>query len=176
MDIMYMNRPVISFQNIYQRYAKDVYRFAFWLSGDSDEAKDITSETFIRLWTAKNDIVVETVKAYLFKIAKNLFLQKKRNQKQNIDLDVNIIDPTPRPDTITEVRSELQYVLKAMQKLPEVDRIALIMKTHDGLSYQEISRVLDISVSAIKVKIHRARLKLALLTSIKKDKKNENHK
>ncbi len=163
-----MNRPVISFQNIYQRHAKDVYRFAFWLSSDSDEAKDITSETFIRLWTAKNDIVVETVKAYLFKIAKNLFLQKKRNQKQNIDLDVNIIDSAPRPDTITEVRSELQNVLNAMQKLPEVDRIALIMKTHDDLSYQEISRVLGLSVSAIKVKIHRARLKLALLTSIKK--------
>lgn len=171
-----MNKPVIGFQNIYRSYAKDVFRFAFWLSGDSDEAKDITSETFIRLWTTKNDIVVETVKAYLFKIAKNLFLQKKRNQKQNVDLDENIIDSAPQPDTITEVRSELQNVLNAMQKLPEIDRIALIMKTHDGLSYQEISRVLGISVSAIKVKIHRARLKLALLTSIKKDIQNENHK
>ena len=171
-----MNKPVIGFQNIYRSYAKDVFRFAFWLSGDSDEAKDITSETFIRLWTTKNDIVVETVKAFLFKIAKNLFLQKKRNQKQNVDLDENIIDSAPQPDTITEVRSELQNVLNAMQKLPEIDRIALIMKTHDGLSYQEISRVLGISVSAIKVKIHRARLKLALLTSIKKDIQNENHK
>lgn len=171
-----MSKSVISFQNIYQSYAEDVFRFAFWLSGDSDEAKDITSETFIRLWTAKNDIVVETVKAYLFKIAKNLFLQKKRNQKHNIDLNVNIIDSAPQPDTIMEMRSELQNVLNAMQKLPKVDRIALIMKTHDDLSYQEISRVLGLSVSAIKVKIHRARLKLALLTSIKKDKQNENHK
>lgn len=129
-----MNKSVINFQNIYQSYANDVFRFAFWLSGDADEAKDITSESFIRLWTAKNEIVVETVKAYLFKIAKNLFLQKKRNQKQNVDLDVNIIDSAPRPDTITEIRSELQNVLNAMQKLPEVDRIALIMKTHDDLS------------------------------------------
>ncbi len=166
-----MNRSVIGFQNIYQNYAKDVFNFAFWLSGDSDEAKDITSETFIRLWTAKNDIVVETVKAYLFKIARNLFLQKKRSQKQNIDLDAKIIDPAPQPDTLTEVRSELQNVLNAMQELPEVDRIALIMKIHYDLSYQEISRVLGLSVSAIKVKIHRARLKLALLTSTKEETK-----
>ena len=106
-----MNRSVISFQNIFQSYVQDVFNFAFWLCGDSDEAKDITSETFIRLWTVKNDIMVETVKAYLFKIARNLFLQKRRNQKQNIELDINMIDPATRPDTLVEVRSELQNVL-----------------------------------------------------------------
>ncbi len=162
---------VISFQKIYQNYAKDVYKFAYWLSGDSDEAKDITSETFIRMWMAKNDIVFETVKAYLFTIARNLFLQKRRNQKKYTKLDINTIDPTPRPDTLTEVRSELQNILIAMQKLPEVDRIVLIMKSYDDLSYQEISRVLGLSVSAIKVKIHRARLKLAGLTSTKEKTK-----
>ncbi len=170
-----MNRSVISFQNIYQSYVQDVFKFAFWLCGDSDEAKDITSETFIRLWTVKNDIMVETVKAYIFKIARNLFLQKRRNQKQNIELDINMIDPAARPDTRAEVCSELQNVLNAVQELPEVDRMALIMKAFDDLSYQEISRVLGLSVSAIKVKIHRARLKLALLTSTKEKKQNENH-
>ena len=170
-----MNRSDTNFQNIYQSYAQDVYKFAFWLSGDSDEAKDIASETFIRLWTAKNDIVVETVKAYLLKIARNIFLQKKRNKKQNVKLDKNIVDSSVRADTLAEDRSELHYVLNAMQELPETDRMALIMKAIDDLSYQEISRVLGLSISAVKVKVHRARLKLALLTSVREEKQNENH-
>ncbi len=171
-----MNESVISFNNIYQRYAQDVYRFSFWLCGNSDEAKDITSETFIRLWTAKNDIIVETVKAYLFTIARNLFLQRQRSPKQMVELDANMIDPAPRPDALAETRSELQNVLTALQMLPEVDRAALIMRAYEDLSYQEIARVLGLSVPAIKVKIHRGRLRLASITSIKEENFNESHR
>ncbi len=156
-----MNVSEISFHNIYQRYAQEVYRFSFWLCGNSDQAKDITSETFIRLWTTKNDIIVETVKAYLFTIARNLFLQRQRDRKETVDLDVNMIDPAPRPDALTESRLELQNVLAALQALPEVDRAAIIMRAYDDLSYQEIARVLGLSVNAIKVRVHRARLRLA---------------
>jgi RNA polymerase sigma-70 factor, ECF subfamily len=169
-DIVDMNKRVIGFQDIYHRYFKDVHNFAYWLCGDPDEAKDITSEAFIRLWTTKNEIIVDTVKAYLFKIARNLFLQKRRNKKQNIELHPDLIDSNPQPDSLAEVRSELNNVLQAIKELPEIDRLALIMKSHDNLSYQEISRVLGISVSAIKVKIHRARLKLMPLKSAKGDK------
>ena len=165
-----MNRSETNFQNIYRSYAQDVYKFAFWLCGDSDDAKDIASETFIRMWTAKNDIVVETVKAYLLKIARNIFLQKKRNKKQNVKLDKSIVDSSIRADTLAEDRSELQHVLNAMQELSEIDRMALVMKAIDGLSYQEIAHVLDLSVSAVKVKVHRARLKLALLTSTREER------
>jgi len=165
-----MNRSETNFQNIYRSYAQDVYKFAFWLCGDSDDAKDIASETFIRMWTAKNDIVVETVKAYLLKIARNIFLQKKRNKKQNVKLDKSIVDSSIRADTLAEDRSELQHVLNAMRELSEIDRMALVMKAIDGLSYQEIAHVLDLSVSAVKVKVHRARLKLALLTSTREER------
>lgn len=165
-----MNDSLISFQKIYRKYSKDVYKFAFYLSGNADDAKDICSECFIRIWTSKDTIELDTVKAYLFTIARNLYLQKVRNQKTNIDIDTNTLDPKPRPDKISEDRSELQKILEAMQKLPEIDRMALLMKAHDGLSYQDISRVLGLSVSAIKVKIHRARLKLALLRSSEEER------
>src|SRR5580765_1119334 len=59
---------VTSFGELYARYAQDVYRFALYLSGDRHEAEDITSETFVRAWTATVPIRTETVKGYLLTI------------------------------------------------------------------------------------------------------------
>ena len=151
---------VTSFHEIYLRYSQDVYRFAFWLCGDSDDAKDITSETFIRLWTAK-EVRIETVKGYLLTIARNLFLQAQRNRKLEVELDENLADATPRADAVMESRSELHAVLAALQSLPEVDRTALILRANENLPHREIAEILSLSVSAVKVKVHRARLKLA---------------
>ena len=53
------------FQYLYETYATDVYRFAYWLCGDAVDAEDITSETFLRAWTHRATIRTETMKAYL---------------------------------------------------------------------------------------------------------------
>ena len=154
-----------NFHDLYSRYAQDVYRFSVWLSGDSEEAKDITSETFVRAWTAYGNVKMETVKAYLFTIARNVFLQRERRTRRQVPLDSSMPDPTPGPDQIAEQRSDIQAVLTALQELAEIDRAALIMRVQDELPYEEIARSLGISLPAAKVKVHRARLKLASLIS-----------
>ena len=68
------------FSSLYRKYAPDVYRFALYLSNKRGEAEDITSETFVRAWTSPESIEVATVKAYLFTIARNLFLQGLREK------------------------------------------------------------------------------------------------
>ena len=67
-----MNVGPMTFHELYSRYSEDVYRFAHWLSGNPEVARDITSETFIRALTALEEPRMETVKAYLFAIARNL--------------------------------------------------------------------------------------------------------
>jgi len=62
------------FHALYVRYSPDVFRFALYLSGDRHDAEDITSETFVRAWTAPGPIRAATVKGYLLTIARNLFL------------------------------------------------------------------------------------------------------
>ena len=69
---------MVDFGSIYARYAADLFRFALYLSGNRGDAEDITSETFVRAWVAQDSIAAETVKGYLFTIAKNLFLQGLR--------------------------------------------------------------------------------------------------
>jgi RNA polymerase sigma-70 factor (ECF subfamily) len=66
----------------------------------------------------------------------------------------------PGPDILAGTRLELEAVLRALKTLPETDRAALLMHAQDGMPYAEIAVALDISLAAVKVKIHRARLKL----------------
>ena len=68
---------------LYRKYAADVFRFALYLSGERSEAEDITSETFVRVWTSTAPIRLATVRAYLFTIARHLFLRSRRNAARN---------------------------------------------------------------------------------------------
>ena len=65
---------MLDFQDLYESYASEVYRFALWLAGDSSEAEDITSETFIRAWVRNSTIRTVTLKAYLFRSGDHHFL------------------------------------------------------------------------------------------------------
>ena len=86
---------MLKFQDLYESYAPDVYRFALWLAGDRFEAEDITSETFIRAWARNSTIRTETLKAYLFTIARNVYLEQRRKRKRQVALNDDHPDPAP---------------------------------------------------------------------------------
>jgi RNA polymerase sigma-70 factor, ECF subfamily len=146
---------------LYRKYAPDVYRFALYLSGERSAAEDLTAETFVRAWTAPERIVAATVKGYLFTIARNLFLQERRKGSRQAELDREPSDGQASPEVQAGRKEELRAVLAGMQKLPEVDRAALLMRAVDGMPYEEIARALGLSLAAAKVKVHRARLTLS---------------
>jgi RNA polymerase sigma-70 factor (ECF subfamily) len=151
---------MLNFNELYDFYANEVYKFAYWLSGDRFEAEDITSETFIRVWVRFSTIRTETLKAYLFTIARNIYLKKLRKGKKQIALNDTFPDRNPEPEKLVDSRLELQRVRSALQKLSEIDRAAFVLRVQHELSYAEISRVLGISLTAAKVKVHRVRKKL----------------
>ena len=67
-----MANPATTFHSLYEAHAKDVYRFARYLTGSDDAAADVAAETFLRAWAGRDAIRVETAKAYLLAIARNL--------------------------------------------------------------------------------------------------------
>ena len=93
---------MMDFQELYDSYAPDVYRFALWLSSDRTEAEDVTSETFVRAWGRRETIRTETLKAYLFTIARNIFLDHLRKNRRLVELEDIHIDTSPGPDRFTE--------------------------------------------------------------------------
>jgi RNA polymerase sigma-70 factor, ECF subfamily len=151
---------MIDFGALYRKYAPDVFRFALYLSGNPGDAEDITSETFVRAWTSPEPIEIATVKGYLFTIARRLFLMGLRKTSRLRELDVEPSTTAPGPHEEAEGKEKLKAVLAALQRLPEVDRAALLLRALEEMPYEEIARALGVSLTSAKVKVHRARLAL----------------
>lgn len=152
---------LVDFGALYLAHARDLRRFALYLSGDPAAADDLVSEAFVRAWTARERVEMSTVRGYLFAIVRNLFLKQRRREHREVPLDQQLADGRPRPDERAADQRELRFVLAALARLPEIDRAAVLMRADEGIPYEEIGAALGISTVAAKVKVHRARLKLA---------------
>jgi RNA polymerase sigma-70 factor (ECF subfamily) len=152
-----------SFHALYEAHARDVHRFALFLSGDASLADDIVSETFVRVWHARARLDLSTVKGYLLAIARNLYLGERRRTGRTIALEDHgdVEDPAPDAAHRAGARDELRVVMTALHALPEIDRAALLMRADEAMPYAEIAATLGISEASAKVKVHRARMKLA---------------
>jgi len=108
-------------ENLYERYAGDVRRFALYLCGDVVMADEITSDTFVRAWTAADRIRQPTVKSYLFTIARNAYTDLFRRAARHTQLDENMPDAQVSVQAQMELSAEVCAVLAALQQLPEMD-------------------------------------------------------
>jgi RNA polymerase sigma-70 factor (ECF subfamily) len=152
---------LVDFHSVYERYARDVFRFALYLSGDPSLAEEITQDTFVRAWVVPGEICGGTVKAYLLTIARNLYRAERKRTARHASLDGVLVDRRPGPEAVARGRMGLDAVLEAMQSLAEDDRAALLMHAQDALPYADIAKALGVSTAAVRVRVHRARMKLA---------------
>jgi RNA polymerase sigma-70 factor (ECF subfamily) len=144
-----------TFHTLYQAHAADVYRFARFLTGSDDAAADIASETFLRAWAGRDAIRVETAKAYLLAIARNLARDRARAASRIADAEPPETPVAPS----AEARLELGRTLAAVRALPADYREPLVLAAA-GVGYEEIGRMLGLSIGTVKIRVHRARLKL----------------
>jgi RNA polymerase sigma-70 factor, ECF subfamily len=151
---------MLDFDTLYREYAPRVHRFVLGLSGDHATAEDVTAETFVRVWATRDSVRHETVRAFLFTIARNLWLQGIRGNWRRQPLDDAGRDPAPGPDITAADRIALRRVLDALAMLDAGDRAAILMRAQEEMSYDEIAQSLRISAPAAKVRVHRARKKL----------------
>ena len=79
-------------------------------------------------------------------------------------LDDELVDPSSGPFSQVVQQQQFHRLLGELQRLPELSRAALLMYAVDGMSYEQIAEVLRLSLPAVKVKIHRARLLLTPIT------------
>jgi RNA polymerase sigma-70 factor (ECF subfamily) len=144
-----------TFHSLYEGNANDIFRFARFLTRSDDAAADITSETFLRAWAGRDRIRATTARAYLFAIARNLCRDRARSARQWPE--------APMPDRAVgpaaEARLELGRTLDAAATLPDAYREPLMLAA-SGVSFDEIGAILGISANTVKIRVHRARLKL----------------
>ena len=139
-----------------------MHRFAYYLSGNRAVAEDLTSETFVRALCVGSNLRVGTVKAYLFAIARNLYRDTLASQSHLSTADElpEPPDPHPGPHLEAEGRESFAHALRALQRLPESEREAIVLSIDRDLKYEQIAAILGCSIAAVKVRICRARLKL----------------
>jgi RNA polymerase sigma-70 factor (ECF subfamily) len=95
-------------------------------------------------------------------------LQHQRKKKRQAILEDVHPDPAPGPDILTESQFKLKSVQRILQTLPEIDRAAFVLRVQHELPYDEIARILELSLTATKVKVYRVRKKL-IASSIDKE-------
>ena len=155
-------------------HAGAVYGFLFRLSGDRACADELTNETFLRAMISLDGFRGEaSVKTWLLRIARNLYLNRVKKEKRETSLDALVEQGVPFPENqpgpeehaLTRERSDaLQQGLLA---LSEADRSILLLSSQEKLSHQEIGQILGITVAAVKVRIFRARQRLSEAISYK---------
>ncbi len=149
------------------KYREPLYRHALYFLKDQDEAYDIVQETFIRAIREQRLFNIDfRIKAWLFRVAKNLCLNQIRNSSRRAAiLQANPMNDRHEPDQyqkIFEGEREIE-MMKAMEQLTEEHREILILRYYDDLSYAEIAQVLDIKLGTVMSRLSRARQKLLVV-------------
>jgi RNA polymerase sigma-70 factor (ECF subfamily) len=140
-----------TFEDFYSKTKKGFYNYILSFTQDKDIADDIFQEAYYKLIKKyKNDFSVNL----LYTIGKNLYFDEYNRNKQHINID--LVEPVYSKKN-SDDNLELEKVLNL---LDDDEKKLFIMAVADDLSYDEISRLTGISVSNIKVKIHRARKKI----------------
>jgi RNA polymerase sigma-70 factor (ECF subfamily) len=147
-----------AFTEIYNRYSNRVFLYCRRIIGDEDKANDIFQDTFVRfLKAASGDRSMTNVPAYLLRIARNLSLNVKRNQKNTIAIEDF---EHPVEDRSVETAELASLVAMALDLLPEEQREALALQTYGGLSYEEIAETMEMPVTSVRNWIARGKKRM----------------
>ena len=156
-----------AFEQLVLRHQELVFSLAYKLTGNREMANDVAQEAFIRAWKAIEKFRGDsTFSTWIYRITVNTAwtLRKKAKKHNTLNIDDTyepiVIDEKKDPEMVA-INSDLSSVLsKALNNLPVEQRIIVELKNIEGRSHKEIADYLDISVTAAKVRLHRAHQKL----------------
>ncbi|MCL4426090.1 MAG: sigma-70 family RNA polymerase sigma factor [Firmicutes bacterium] len=165
---------LMNFEEVVLRYEKKIYNLTYRMLLNEEDAKDLTQETFLRVYSSlasfRGDASLGT---YLYRVATNLCLDliRRRRYSQGLSLEAPGVEgerpllerlSDERNGTDQEVeRRELQRAVgQAVAALEEDHRAVIILREYNGLSYEEIAQVLEISTGTVKSRLNRAKARL----------------
>lgn len=150
------------FKAVFDEYYESVRKFIYYKSGKIDLAEDLAQEAFFILWKKRDKIDPTKVKAYLFTIANNLFLNEVKHEKVVLRFQQRPINGTSveTPQYLMEEEEFKQKLEKAISELPEKNRLVFLMNRIEKLTYREIAERLDITVKAVEKRMHKALIEL----------------
>ncbi len=162
-----------AFDELVRRYQDKVYRLSFKILRHEDDAAEALQDALLSAYRGlKNFKAESTFSTWLYRVATNAALMKYRKRRDgHISLERSQSDddesePLALPDWSAQPLEELldsetrQVMQEGIDRLPEELRIVFVLRDVEGLSNSEVSEVLELSIPAVKSRLHRARLQL----------------
>uniref|UniRef100_UPI003216ECAA RNA polymerase sigma factor n=1 Tax=uncultured Draconibacterium sp. TaxID=1573823 RepID=UPI003216ECAA len=136
-------------------FSDRLYRFVLKSIKDVHKAEDIVQDSYEKLWKNVDNVDGNKVKSYLFTTAYHTMIDRIRKEKRSsLTEDLNIPEESHENNY-----SDLEEVLKeAVNRLPEIQRMVLLLRDYEGYNYNEIGELTKLSESQVKVYIYRARV------------------
>ncbi len=156
-----------AFAELVEKYQSPAYNLCFRMLGSEVEAEDAAQETFWRAYQALNRYDPNrSFITWLLSIAAHLCIDQQRKRRVTIIEmdeyeDFDIADRTPQPESRLIHRQEEEIIARSLKQLSDLDRAAVILRYWQGFSEEEIASSLSLTVSAVKSRLHRARIQLA---------------
>ena len=162
---------IVAFEELVERHQRLVVGTVARMLGSNSDVEDIAQQVFVRVWkSAKRYVPRAKFTTWLLKITRNLVLNELRRRSRHAQLPLQdesedeerpIKDERAMAPDASLLKKELQGAIDtAIAQLPETQRMAVVLRRYDELSYEEIAEVLDQSVPAVKSLLFRARTEL----------------
>ncbi len=147
---------VEEFNQCVDLHADNLYRFILKNVKDKDKAKDVVQDTYEKLWLKVSDLPSTNAKSYMFTTAYRTMIDMFRRDKKQVRMEENEFE-----ESLSHNRqyTDLKAVLnEAVNKLPDIQRMVVMMRDYEGYSYKEIGEMTNLTESQVKVYIFRARI------------------
>lgn len=150
-----------AFAQIYDSFVDHIYRYIFFKVSDQHIAEDLTSNTFLKCWEYIRDEKkeIENIKAFLYRIARNLVIDYYRTRTETIELSaaVGLDDQKlPLPDELISINQDTNMLLKTLTKLPDDYNDLITLRYIEEYSIREIADILGKTENNVRVTLHRA--------------------
>jgi RNA polymerase sigma-70 factor (ECF subfamily) len=148
----------VAFQQVYERFADRVFRYAFTLLRDTHLAEEVAQEAMVVVWKGASRFAGRSkVSTWIFGIARNKAFDLIRKEERGKRVpDVPLVSPDPAANVLREER-----VVAALERLPKAQREVVFLTFYEGLQYSEIAEVLEIPVGTVKSRMFHAKRRLA---------------
>jgi RNA polymerase sigma-70 factor (ECF subfamily) len=163
-----------AFDALVRTHTPQMYRVALRITGTAAEAEDVVQESWLAAWRSLSGFRHESaVSTWLYRVVTNNALAQVRRRKPTVSLDAALssggrelldtfvlADNRANPEGQFVRAEQVGAVLRAIAELDVSQRVPLVLREFEGLSYEEIAEVLEVSVPALRSRLHRARVAL----------------
>lgn len=157
---------VPSWEEIVRDQSPRVYRLAYRLTGNRQDAEDLAQETFVRVFRSLHTFTPGTIGGWLHRITTNLFLDAARRKSRirfdglGEEAEAKLPGTAPGPERSFEYNNLDVDVQAALEALSPEFRAAIVLCDLEGLSYEEVSEALGVKLGTVRSRIHRGRATL----------------